>query len=100
MRPTTPSTGVGSTPHLSGEMFRISQGIDLATVQFTGAGPAMQNTVGGHTPVAVTALPPAAPQIKDGLLRALMVTSEKRVSALPDVPTAAEAMAHRVWVET
>src|SRR6185312_2000167 len=83
--------GVGSTPHLSGEMFRISQGIDLATVQFTGAGPAIQNTVGGHTPVAVTALPPAAPQIKDGLLRALMVTSEKRVSALPDVPTAAEA---------
>jgi len=61
--------GVGSTPHLSGEMFRISQGIDLATVQFTGAGPAIQNTVGGHTPVAVTALPPAAPQIKDGLLR-------------------------------
>jgi tripartite-type tricarboxylate transporter receptor subunit TctC len=41
--------------------------------------------------VAVTALPPAAPQIKDGLLRALMVTSEKRVPALPDVPTVAEA---------
>jgi tripartite-type tricarboxylate transporter receptor subunit TctC len=83
--------GAGSTPHLSGEMFRISQGIDLVTVQFTGAGPAIQNTVGGHTPVAVTALPPAAPQIKEGKLRALMVTSEKRVSALPDVPTAAEA---------
>ena len=83
--------GVGSTPHLSGEMFRISQGIDMVTVQFTGAGPAIQNTVGGHTPVAVTALPPAAQQIKEGQLRALMVTSEKRVSALPDVPTAAEA---------
>ena len=86
-----PSPGVGSTPHLSGEMFRISQGIDLVTVQFTGAGPAIQNTVGGHTPIAVTALPPATPQIKDGKLRALMVTSAKRVSALPDVPTAAEA---------
>ena len=85
------SPGVGSTPHLSGEMFRISQGIDLVTVQFTGAGPAIQNTLGGHTPVAVTALPPAAQQIKDGELRALMVTSEKRVPALPDVPTAAEA---------
>jgi tripartite-type tricarboxylate transporter receptor subunit TctC len=85
------SPGVGSTPHLSGEMFRISQGIDLVTVQFTGAGPAIQNTVGGHTPIAVTALPPATPQIKDGKLRALMVTSEKRVSALPDVSTAAEA---------
>jgi tripartite-type tricarboxylate transporter receptor subunit TctC len=85
------SPGVGSTPHLSGEMFRISQGIDMVVVQFSGAGPAMQNTVGGHTPIAVTALPPATPQIKDGKLRALMVTSAKRVSALPDVPTAAEA---------
>jgi tripartite-type tricarboxylate transporter receptor subunit TctC len=85
------SPGVGSTPHLSGEIFRLSQGIDLPTVQFKGAGPAIQSTLGGHTPVAVTALPPATPQIKEGRLRALMVTSEKRVSALPDVPTAAEA---------
>lgn len=85
------SPGVGSTPHLSGEIFRISQGIDMVTVQFTGAGPAIQNTVGGHTPVAVTALPPATPQIKEGRLRGLMVTSAKRVRALPDVPTAAEA---------
>ena len=85
------SPGVGSTPHLSGEMFRISQGVDLVVVQFGGAGPALQNAVGGHTPIAVTALPPATPQIKDGKLRALMVTSGKRISALPDVPTAAEA---------
>jgi tripartite-type tricarboxylate transporter receptor subunit TctC len=83
--------GVGSTPHLSGEIFRISQGIDMVTVQFTGAGPAIQNTVGGHTPIAFTALPPAAPQIKEGKLRALFVTSEKRVASLPDVPTVAEA---------
>ena len=85
------SPGVGSTPHLSGEIFRASQGLDLPTVQFKGAGPAIQDTIGGHTPVAVTALPPATPHIKDGKLRALFVTSAKRVSALPDVPTVAEA---------
>ena len=83
--------GAGSTPHLSGEIFRISQGIDMVTVQFTGAGPAIQNTVGGHTPIAFTAMPPAAPQIKDGKLRALVVTSEKRAPGFPDVPTVAEA---------
>jgi tripartite-type tricarboxylate transporter receptor subunit TctC len=83
--------GVGSTPHLSGEIFRASQDIDLVTVQFTGAGPAIQSTVGGHTLVAFSALPPASQLIKDGLLRALAVTSEKRVASLPDVPTMAES---------
>lgn len=83
--------GVGSTPHLSGEIFRASQDIDLVTVQFTGAGPAIQSTVGGHTMVAFSALPPAASLIKDGLLRALAVTSDKRVANLPDVPTMRES---------
>jgi tripartite-type tricarboxylate transporter receptor subunit TctC len=85
------SPGVGSTPHLSGEIFRVSNGLDLPTVQFTGAGPSIQSTVGGHTPVAFSALPPAAPQVKEGLLRGLAVTAEKRSKALPDVPTIAEA---------
>lgn len=83
--------GAGSTPHLSGEIFRLAFGLDLPTVQFTGAGPAMQSTLGGHTPVAFSAVPPAAPQIKEGLLRGLAVTAAKRSSALPNVPTMAEA---------
>jgi tripartite-type tricarboxylate transporter receptor subunit TctC len=85
------SPGVGSTPHLSGEIFRSSNGLDLPAVQFTGAGPAIQSTVGGHTQVAFSALPPASPQVKQGLLRALAVTAEKRTRTLPDVATIAEA---------
>lgn len=81
----------GSTPHLNGELFKLAFGLDLATVPFNGAAPAVTSTIGGHTPIAFTALPPAIAHIKDGKLRALAVLSLKRVQALPDVPTAAEA---------
>jgi tripartite-type tricarboxylate transporter receptor subunit TctC len=83
--------GAGTTPHLSGELFRVSLGLDLIPVPFNGAAPALQSTVGGHTPIAFTALPPATPLIRDGKLRALAVTSSARAPVLPDVPTMAEA---------
>jgi len=82
--------GVGSTPHLSGELFRLAFNLDLTHVPFTGAGPAIQSTLGGHTPIAFTALPPALGAVKEGQLRALGVAADKRVAALPDVPTFAE----------
>ena len=82
--------GVGSTPHLSGELFRLHFNLDLVHVPFTGAGPAIQATLGGHTPIAFTAMPPAIAAVKDGKLRALGVAAEKRVAALPDLPTFAE----------
>lgn len=85
------SAGVGTTPHLSGELFRLSLSLDVVHVPFTGAGPALQNTIAGHTPMAFSGLPPAVPLIKSGQLRALVVTSAKRVAALPDLPTVAEA---------
>jgi tripartite-type tricarboxylate transporter receptor subunit TctC len=85
------SPGIGSTPHLSGEMFRLSQDIDLPVVQFNGAGPLVQTVVGGHLPVAFTAMTSVAQQIKAGQLRPLVVMGEKRVAWLPDVPTVAEA---------
>jgi tripartite-type tricarboxylate transporter receptor subunit TctC len=81
----------GSTPHLNGELFKLAFGLDLTMVPFTGAAPAITSTIGGHTPIAFTALPPAISNIKDGKLRALAVLSTKRVPALPDVPTATEA---------
>ena len=82
--------GVGSTPHLSGELFKLTYKLDLVHVPFTGAGPAIGATIGGHTPIAFTALPPALAAVKDGKLRALGVAARARVAALPDVPTFAE----------
>jgi tripartite-type tricarboxylate transporter receptor subunit TctC len=82
--------GVGSTPHLSGELFRLAFNLDLTHVPFTGAGPAIQSTLGGHTPLAFTALPPALSAVQGGQLRALGVAADKRVATLPDVPTFAE----------
>ena len=83
--------GVGSTPHLGGELFRLAFKLDLVHVPFTGAGPAVQATVGGHTPIAFTALPPAMSNIKEGKLRGLAVLATARSATLPDVPTNAEA---------
>jgi tripartite-type tricarboxylate transporter receptor subunit TctC len=85
------SAGTGTTPHLSGELFKLSYGLDLVHVPFNGAAPAIQSTVAGHTPIAFTALPPAAPMVKGGQLRALAVTGKARSPALPEVPTMAEA---------
>ena len=85
------SPGVGSTPHLSGALFKHAFGLDLVHVPFNGAGPAITSTIAGHTPIAFTALPPAVAHAQSGKLRALAVMSAKRAVALPDVPTIAEA---------
>jgi tripartite-type tricarboxylate transporter receptor subunit TctC len=82
---------LGSTPHLGGELFKLTFDLDMTMVPFPGAAPAITSTIGGHTPVAFTALPPAITASKDGKVRALAVMAEKRVAALPDVPTMAEA---------
>src|SRR5438445_6400969 len=82
--------GVGSTPHLGGELFRLAFNLDLVHVPFTGAAPTIQATIGGHTPIAFTALPPALSAVQAGQLRALGVAASERASGMPDVPTFAE----------
>ena len=83
--------GTGSTPHLAGELFKLKFALDLVTVPFNGAALAINSTMGGHTPITFTALPPAMANIRDGKLRGLAVLSHKRAAVLPDVPTMAEA---------
>jgi tripartite-type tricarboxylate transporter receptor subunit TctC len=85
------SAGMGTTPYLSGELFKLSLKADLVHVPFNGSAPAIQSTLGGHTPFGFVVLAPAVPQVKDGKLRGLAVLSAQRSSALPDVPTIAEA---------
>jgi tripartite-type tricarboxylate transporter receptor subunit TctC len=85
------SPGTGTTGQLAGELFKLSLGLDLVHVPFNGAAPAVLSTIGGHTPIMFSALPSAAPNIKDGKLRALAVTTAKRDPQFPDVPTLAEA---------
>jgi tripartite-type tricarboxylate transporter receptor subunit TctC len=88
---TIANPGIGTTPQLASELFKLTYKLGTASVPFGGAGPAIQSAVGGHTPIAFSALPPAAPQVVGGKLRALAVTASKRSTTLPDVPTMSEA---------
>ena len=85
------SGGVGTQPHLLGEMLRLSLALDLVHVPFNGAGPAIASAVAGHTPIAWSTLASAAQPLETGQLRALAVTSKTRSQLFPDVPTTAEA---------
>jgi tripartite-type tricarboxylate transporter receptor subunit TctC len=84
-----PSTG--STPHLAGELFKQQYRLDLVTVPFNSAALAINSTIGNHTPIAFTALPPAMSNIRENKLRGLAVLAARRSLALPDVPTNGEA---------
>jgi tripartite-type tricarboxylate transporter receptor subunit TctC len=84
------SAGRGTPAHLAGELFKLAFGLDITHVPFSGGGPAITATIGGHTPVIVSALPTGAPYAKAGNLRALAMMSAKRSSLLPEVPTMVE----------
>ncbi|HKC44252.1 MAG TPA: tripartite tricarboxylate transporter substrate binding protein [Burkholderiales bacterium] len=85
------SGGNGTNTHVGGELFKSLTGVEMTHVPYRGAGAAIQDLIAGQVQVLVTSVPTALPYIKSGKLRALMVTSAKRVAVLPDVPSASEA---------
>ena len=84
------SAGNGSPQHLGAEMIKAAAGIDIRHVSYRGSVPAMVDVIAGHIPFMVVDLQPALPQIRDGKVRVLGVTTPKRVTAAPDIPTLAE----------
>ncbi|MPZ40742.1 MAG: tripartite tricarboxylate transporter substrate binding protein [Rhizobiales bacterium] len=86
------SGGVGSQHHVNGELFRAMAGLDIKNVSYRGGGPAVQDVVAGHVKMMFADVGGAAHGlIRDGKLRALAVTTARRVDTMPDIPTMHEA---------
>jgi len=85
------SYGFGTTPHLLGELLRITFDLDLMHVPFNGGPPAITSALTGSTPIVFASPTLVIPHVKQGKLRALAVTSKMRLADLPDVPTVTEA---------
>ena len=85
------STGFGGSGHLAMELLKYKAGLDLAHVPYKGATPALTDVVAGRVPLMFANIVPTLPHIKSGRLRALAVTSAKRVASLPELPTIAES---------
>src|SRR6185503_10899948 len=85
------SSGQGSVIHLATELFDTMAGIKMNHIPYKGTGPALTDTIGGQTDVFFSSTATAMPQVQAGKLRALAVTTAKRIPALPEVPTIAEA---------
>jgi tripartite-type tricarboxylate transporter receptor subunit TctC len=84
------SPGNGTTIHLAGEIFKTAAGINIRHVPYKGSNPAMMDVLAGNVDLMVSSLPSAIGQLKSGKLRALAVTSAKRSSTAPEIPTVAE----------
>ena len=84
------SSGNGSSQHLSGEMFRLLTGVNIVHVPYKGSGDGIRDLVAGVVSMNFDTMPPVLPHLKDGRLRGLGISTPKRLSQLPDVPTFAE----------
>jgi tripartite-type tricarboxylate transporter receptor subunit TctC len=84
------SAGIGTTPHLSGELFKSMAKVEIVHVPYRGTGPAMNDLIGGHIQMFFDLLPASLPQINGGKVRALANAGAKRPAALADLPTVAE----------
>jgi tripartite-type tricarboxylate transporter receptor subunit TctC len=84
------STGIGGVAHLAGEMLKLMAGVDLIHVPYKGAGPQLVDMMSGNVAVGFVSLTSAIPHMRAGRLKVLVVTSSKRSSAAPDVPTVSE----------
>jgi tripartite-type tricarboxylate transporter receptor subunit TctC len=84
------STGVGTSVHLSGELFKMMTGVDMLHVPYRGAGPALTDLLGGQVQVMFGTMPSSIEYVRTGRLRALAVTTATRSQALPEVPTVGE----------
>ncbi|MFY9684749.1 MAG: tripartite tricarboxylate transporter substrate binding protein [Pseudolabrys sp.] len=81
------TSAVGTGGYMCAELFKSEAGINVAIIPYKGTAPVMNDLLGGHVPIAFGVLPPALGNIQGGKLRAIAVTSKKRFSLLPDVPT-------------
>jgi len=90
-RITYSTPGTGSSAHLGGELFKKVAGIDIVVVPYKGGGQAVVDTLAGHVPAFFASVPVVMHHVADGRLKAIAVTTAKRASAMPEVPTVAEA---------
>jgi len=86
------SSGIGGFPHMNTELFKLKTGVNIVHVPFKGGGPAMVDTIAGHTQVYLSTLVTVAPHVSSGRVRILGVGSAKRLPSMPEVPTISETV--------
>ena len=83
--------GTGTSQHLTGEFFKVRAGVDITAITYKGSGPAITDLLGAQITLLVDSLASSLPHLKSGKIKALAMTSLKRVPQLPEVPTVAES---------